>query len=237
MERENIYHLSWIQKIYSFVKIAVDFLLALLALVILIPLFIVVAVAIKIDSPGPVFFTQKRIGKSGKIFNCIKFRSMSIDARHDVAGYEYDGMKSYVTKVGAFIRKTSIDELPQLLNVLTFKMSLIGYRPSQPCERELNEAREKYGLYQIRPGISGWAQVNGRDFLAAVPKSKAKFDRYYLVHFSPWLDIKILFLTVVKVMAGESVVDGPVKEQSITAEDANGVEAPLSEDVQESRVK
>lgn len=220
MERKNTYRLNGGQKIYRFIKAIADFVIALLALIVLSPLFIIVAVAIKIDSPGPVFFTHKRIGKGEKLFHCIKFRSMSLEARHDVAGYEYENVQSYVTKVGAFIRKFSIDELPQLFNVLTFRMSLIGYRPSQPCEKELNDARETYGMYQIRPGISGWAQVNGRDILAANPKKKAEYDRYYLMHMSPWLDIKILFLTVGKVIKRNDVVEGVVEK---TPTDADSV--------------
>ncbi len=211
MEHKNTYQFSRGQKIYCFIKPIADFLIALLAVIVLCPLFIIVAVAIKIDSPGPIFFVQKRIGKNGKPFNCIKFRSMHVNARHDVAGYEFDDAELYVTRVGAFIRKLSIDELPQLFNVLTFKMSLIGFRPSQPCEKELNEARESYGMYRIRPGMSGWAQVNGRDVLAANPKKKAEFDRYYLVHMSPWLDIRILFLTVGTVIKKKDYVEGVIK--------------------------
>lgn len=206
------------QKVYCFIKSIIDFLIALFAVIVLIPLFIIVAIAIKIDSPGPVFFVQKRIGKCGKLFGCVKFRSMSIEARPDVAGYEYDNVQSYVTRVGKFIRKFSIDELPQLFNVLTFRMSLVGFRPSQPCEKVLNDARESYGMYQIRPGISGLAQVNGRDILAANPKKKAEFDRYYLMHISPLLDIKILFLTIGKVIRRHDVVEGVVekREQTVT---------------------
>ena len=196
---------------YRFVKAIMDFLIALFALIVLFPLFIIVAVAIKIDSPGPVFFAQKRVGKNGKLFNCVKFRSMSIDARPDVAGYEYENVSSYVTKTGAFIRKFSIDELPQFFNMLTFKMSLIGFRPSQENETELNTARESYEMYQIRPGISGWAQVNGRDVLAANPKKKAEYDAYYLEHFSLWLDIKIFFMTIVRVFKSDDVVEGVIE--------------------------
>ncbi|MGM9682378.1 MAG: sugar transferase [Eubacteriales bacterium] len=210
MGSSSIYKLKTRQKIYRFIKSVIDFSIALIALIVLSPLFLIVAIAIKIDSPGPVFFVQKRIGKNGKLFNCIKFRSMSVEARHDVAGYEYENVQSYVTKTGAFIRKYSIDELPQFLNILTFRMSLIGYRPSQPCENELNEARESYNVYQVRPGISGWAQVNGRDILAANPKKKAKYDAYYLEHFSLWLDIKIFFMTIVKVFKSDDVVEGVI---------------------------
>lgn len=228
-EGQPPYKLNFFQKIYRFLKAIVDFLIALLALILLSPLFIIVAIAIKIDSKGPVFFKQKRIGKNGKTFNCIKFRSMSTDARHDVAGYEYAEAKSYITKVGALIRKTSIDELPQLFNMLTFKMSLIGFRPSQPSEIELNTAREGYHLYQTRPGISGWAQVNGRDVLAAQPTKKAAYDAYYLRHFSLWLDIKIFFMTIVKVFKSDSVEEGVVeikKQEALEPAEAQA-EAPV----------
>lgn len=211
METSSTYKLKISQKIYRFVKAIMDFLIALIALIVLSPLFIIVAIAIKIDSPGPVFFVQKRIGKNGKLFNCIKFRSMSVDARHDVAGYEYENVSSYVTKTGAFIRKFSIDELPQFFNILTFRMSLIGFRPSQENETELNTARESYDMYQVRPGISGWAQVNGRDVLAANPKKKAEYDAYYLEHFSLGLDIKIFFMTIVKVFKSDDVVEGVIE--------------------------
>ena len=205
------YKLKISQKIYRFIKSIMDFFIAFIALILLIPLFIVVAIAIKIDSKGPVFFTHKRIGKNGKEFTCIKFRSMSTEARHDIAGYEYGEVNAYITKVGKFIRKTSIDELPQLFCMLTGKMSLIGYRPSQKSEIELNTAREKYNMYQIRPGISGWAQINGRDVLAAHPSEKAKFDAYYLNKFSLWLDIKIFFLTIARVFKHEGIEEGIIK--------------------------
>lgn len=206
--------LSFFQKLYRLLKSIADFFIALGALIVLSPLFVIVAIAIKIDSKGPVFFVQKRIGKNGKIFNCVKFRSMSTEARHDVAGYEYAEATNYITKVGAFIRKTSIDELPQLFNMLTFKMSLIGFRPSQPSEHELNDARELYQLYQTKPGITGWAQVNGRDVLAAQPSRKATYDAYYLKHFSLWLDIKIFFMTIFKIFKKEDIEEGVINVDS-----------------------
>jgi O-antigen biosynthesis protein WbqP len=151
---------------------------------------------------------------------------MSQEARHDVAGYEYAEVNSYITKVGAFIRKYSIDELPQFFNILVGQMSLIGYRPSQPCEHELNDARESYDMYQLRPGITGWAQVNGRDILAAHPTKKAEFDAEYLKKFSLWLDIKIFFMTFSKVWSNECIVEGVIEEPN--CEEAS-VDAPLAE--------
>ena len=212
-KEERAYQLSGPQKIYRGFKAIMDFVIALVAVIVLSPLFLVVAVLIKLDSKGPVFFVQKRIGKDGKLFNCLKFRSMSVEARHDVAGYEYVEVNSYITKVGAVLRKYSIDELPQLFNILAFQMSLIGFRPSQVNELELNTAREAYNMYQIRPGVSGWAQVNGRDRLAAQPTKKAEYDAYYLKNFSLWLDIKIFFMTIVKVFKREDVEEGVLENK------------------------
>lgn len=206
------YELRFSQKLYCGFKAVCDFFIALIALIILSPLFLIVAIAIKIDSKGPVFFVQKRVGKNGKEFKCVKFRSMSEKANHNLAGYEYADAESYMTSVGKVIRKLSIDELPQLFNMLTFKMSLIGYRPSQNNEIELNQAREKLGVYGIVPGITGWAQINGRDVLAAHPTLKARYDAYYLHNMSLWLDIKIFFLTIFKILKksdiSEGVIDG-----------------------------
>ena len=233
MKTSNAHKLTTGQKIYRAIKALMDFFVALVALILLSPLFLIVAIAIKVDSKGPVFFVQKRIGKNGKLFKCIKFRSMSVDARPDVAGYEYENVTSYVTKTGAFIRKFSIDELPQFFNILTFKMSLIGYRPSQENETELNTAREGYDMYQVRPGISGWAQVNGRDILAANPKKKAEYDAYYLEHFSLWLDIKIFFMTFVKVFKRDGVVEGVIKEPEAPVGEELPAEAADSDRVEE----
>ena len=207
------YRLRPAQRFYKVIKAMLDFLMALIAVLLLSLLFIGVAIAIKVDSKGPVFFVQKRIGLNGKLFPCLKFRSMSMDANHKVAGYEYADAEAYITKVGKFIRKYSIDELPQLFNVLAFQMAFIGFRPSQPCEKELNDAREGYDMYQIRPGISGWAQVNGRDVLAAHPKKKAEYDAYYMEHMSLWLDIKIFFKTFAEVFKHQDVQEGVVEDQ------------------------
>ena len=219
MEELNGYQLNKRQKVYRFIKSWMDFFIALIAVIVLSPLFLITAIAIKIDSKGPVFFVHKRIGKNGKEFSCIKFRSMAVEAKPDVAGYEYAEVNSYITRVGKVIRKLSIDELPQLFCLLTFKMSLIGYRPSQKSETELNEARESYDMYQIRPGISGWAQVNGRDVLAAQPKKKAQYDAYYLRKFSLWLDIKIFFMTIKAVFKSDGIEEGVIaseKQQEAT---------------------
>ncbi len=235
VEEKCAYKLKFSQKLYCFLKSIADFLIALVALIVLIPLFLVVAIAIKVDSKGPVFFVQKRIGKGGKLFNCVKFRSMSVEANPNVASRDYAEAKSYITRVGKVIRKLSIDELPQLFCMLTFKMSLIGYRPLLACEKEMDEERKKYDVYQIRPGISGWAQVNGRDVLAAQPKKKAAMDAYYVEHFSLWLDIKIFFMTIVKVFKCEDVVDGSLPKEE-TEETSVGQEVAVAETVVEQEV-
>lgn len=239
VKEKKPHKLGFWQKVYRFVKAIADFIIALVALIVLSPVFIIVAIAIKVDSKGPVFFVQKRIGRNGKLFNCVKFRSMSTEARHDVAGYEYAEVNSYITKVGAVIRKLSIDELPQLFCMLTFKMSLIGYRPSQSNETELNQAREGYDMYQIQPGITGWAQVNGRDVLAAQPIKKAAFDAYYLEHFSLWLDIKIFFMTVVKVFKHDDVEEGVVNASAETegSDAVNGTDADTNNGAQQEEEK
>lgn len=221
-----VYKLRWTQKLYRGIKASIDFLLALVALMILLPLFLVVAIAIKVESKGPVFFTQKRIGRKGKIFKCVKFRSMSIDAKHDVASNKFHEANIYITKVGRVIRKLSIDELPQIFNILAFQMSWIGFRPTIVGESELDKERQGFGVYQIRPGISGWAQVNGRDLLGGNPKKKANFDAYYLRHFSFWLDVKIFFLTIIKVVKKADIQEGVIEvsqeivyDESIKIED------------------
>lgn len=205
------YKLTKRQKLYVGLKVIMDFMIALVGLIFCIIPFILIGIAIKLDSKGPVFFKHKRIGKNGKEFMFIKFRSMSVEARPDVAGYDYAEVNSYITKVGRFLRKTSLDELPQLFSLLTGKMSLIGYRPSQKSEKELNDEREYLNIHQIRPGITGWAQVNGRDILAANPTLKAKYDGYYLSKISIFLDIKIFFMTIKKVLFNKDIKDGKIE--------------------------
>ncbi len=199
--------LTLAQKIYVGLKVVIDFFIGLIGVIVFAIPMLIIAIAIKLDSPGPVFFLQPRIGYKGKHFKICKFRTMFTTARHDVAGYNYKEAASQVTRVGKVLRKTSLDELPQLFNLLTGKMSFIGFRPAQDSEPELNTAREGFNLYQIRPGITGWAQINGRDVLAAQPTLKARYDGYYMKHISLWFDIKILFITVVKVLRADDFVE------------------------------
>lgn len=197
---QEVYKLKLSQKIYIFFKSFFEWNIALIAVLLLVPVWIVLWVVIKCDSKGPAIFKQDRVGKKRKLFKCYKWRSMPVTAKSNVASKDSD-YGSNVTKVGKFIRKTSIDELAQLFNVLTGKVSFIGYRPLIPCEKEIDNIRMKKGIYQIKPGITGWAQVHGRVLID--DEEKVKLDEYYLRNISLWLDIKIFFLTIKKVLNGE----------------------------------
>ncbi len=179
---------------YKFLKRCFDFFVSLISLLILSPLFLILAIAIKIDSKGPVIFKQVRIGKNKKPFNVYKFRSMSVNAPHDEATSQFTNPENYYTKVGKLLRKLSLDELPQLFNVLMNKMSIIGYRPLIVKEEKCNNLREKLGVFEFKPGISGYAQVHGRDDVYY--KNKAIMDAEYVKKASLWFDLKLIFQTV-----------------------------------------
>ena len=187
--------------LYRFVKRSFDIVASALMLISLLPIFIVIAIAIKCDSKGPVLFKQQRIGRNGKPFNCLKFRSMSIETPHDCATSLLKDAQSYYTKVGKFLRKTSLDELPQLWCVFIGKMSFIGYRPIILNEENCNDMRARLVVHSMRPGISGYAQVHGRDDVYY--KNKAILDSVYVKNASIWLDIKLVFKTVWVVLKRE----------------------------------
>ena len=186
---------------YSLAKRGFDFFASLIALIVFIPFFIIIAIAIKCDSKGRVIFTQKRIGKNGKPFNCYKFRSMTVDAPNDCATSLLDHSEQYLTRVGKFLRRLSLDELPQLWCVLVGKMSIIGYRPLILSEAKCNAMREKLGVFKLKPGISGYAQVHGRDDLYY--KNKAILDAEYVKKANLWFDLKLIFKTVLVVLKRE----------------------------------
>ncbi|MBR3681672.1 MAG: sugar transferase [Clostridia bacterium] len=183
--------------IYRFVKRTFDIGASALALLLLSPVFLVTAIAIKCDSKGPIIFKQPRVGKNGKIFCCLKFRSMRIDAPKNAPTSQLENPEIYYTKVGRFLRKTSIDEFPQFWCVFVGKMSFIGYRPLVPNEVKANEMRKKLGVFEMRPGISGHAQVLGRDNVYY--KNKAILDAEYVKHASLWFDLKLIVRTVLVV--------------------------------------
>jgi len=192
--------------IYPIAKRIIDFLLALFLLFILAPFFIGIAVLIKLTSEGPVFFKQRRIGKNKKEFYILKFRTMRVDTPKDTPTHLLHNPETYITKVGSFLRKTSLDELPQLINILKGEMSFVGPRPALWNQYDLIAERDKYGANDVYPGLTGWAQINGRDELP-IP-IKAKLDGEYVEKMSVLFDIKIFFLTIIKVLKEEGIKEG-----------------------------
>ena len=180
-------------------------LIAIVMLIILSPLFLIVSILIKLESKGPVFFKQERIGKDNINFMIYKFRSMRTDTP-DVATHLLDNPEVFITKVGKFLRKTSLDELPQLINIIKGEMLFVGPRPALYNQYDLRDLRTEKGVHVLYPGVTGWAQVNGRDELE-IP-DKVEFDRQYVERRSIFMDIKIVFMTVVKVFKKEGIVEG-----------------------------
>jgi len=191
---------------YLAVKRLIDFILALVGLIVLLPIFIILIIAIKVDSRGPVLFKQKRFGINKTYFNILKFRTMRIDTPKDTPTHLLENPEQYITKVGKFLRKTSLDELPQVFDILAGSMSIIGPRPALWNQYDLISERDKYGANDIRPGLSGWAQINGRDELPI--DIKARLDGEYAQRMSFGLDIKCFFGTIVLVLKHEGVVEG-----------------------------
>ena len=184
----------------NFVKRAFDVSSSFIALIILLIPFAVISLILIISQGRPVFLIQKRYGRGGQPFNIYKFRTMKksapVMASNDLSG-------DYITPIGRILRKTSVDELPQLLNVLKGDMSIVGPRPLIVEEEKIHHLRTENGIYAVRPGITGWAQVNGRDDVSA--EEKVEFDKYYVENFSPWLDLKILFKSVTTVIFGKGL--------------------------------
>ena len=187
---------------YLVIKRALDITIAIIAIIFLSPVFLVIPILIKLDSKGPVIFKQVRIGKNNKPFYIYKFRSMKNDTPN-VATNELEEGQSYVTELGQFLRKTSIDELPQLINVIKGEMSIIGPRPVIESETELIKLREDYKINTMLPGITGFAQVNGRDFVSI--EDKVKYDYQYLANKSIVMDVKILLKTFILVIKEEDI--------------------------------
>ena len=191
-----------------FIKRALDMFFAALMLIVLCPVLLLIALAIKLDSRGPVIFRQKRVGKHKAYFEILKFRTMRVDTPSEVPTNDLRGADSYITKLGGFLRKTSLDELPQLWNILVGDMSFIGPRPALWNQYELIELRDQFGANDVLPGLSGWAQVNGRDFLSLQEDRKAAYDGEYARNISFGFDMKCLWLTVVNVLGMRGVSDG-----------------------------
>lgn len=191
---------------YLKVKRALDFIFALIGLVVLSPLFIVLTIAIKLDSKGPVFFKQKRVGIYKTHFYILKFRTMRIDTPKDVPTHMLENPEKWITRVGKILRKTSLDELPQIINILKGEMSIIGPRPALWNQYDLIAERDKYGANDIRPGLTGYAQIHGRDELPI--DVKAELDGYYVKNLCIWMDVKCFFGTIISVLRADGVVEG-----------------------------
>ena len=187
-------------------KRIIDLLLSFIGIVILLIPMLVIILIIKITDPGPAFFTQKRVGLNKKYFKLLKFRTMKMNTPHDTPTHLLENPDQYITSIGKVLRKTSLDELPQLFNIFIGQMSIIGPRPALWNQDDLIKERDKYHANDIRPGLTGWAQVNGRDELE-IPV-KAKFDGEYVKKVSFLFDIKIFFMTFIKVLKHDGVVEG-----------------------------
>lgn len=191
---------------YRVLKNILDRFLALLGMILLSPLFLALIIAIKADSKGPVLFKQKRVGIHKKHFHILKFRTMRIDTPKDTPTHLLQNPEQYITKVGKFLRKTSLDELPQIINILKGDMSIVGPRPALWNQYDLIAERDKYGANDILPGLTGWAQINGRDELPI--EVKAKLDGEYVAKRGLIMDVKCIVGTVVSVVKQEGVVEG-----------------------------
>ena len=193
-----------------FFKRLFDFIISGIAIIVLIPLWLILFISIKIDSKGPIFFKQKRVGIHKKTFTVLKFRTMRIDAPHDVPTHMLENPEQWITKVGKFLRKTSLDELPQLFNIFVGQMSFIGPRPALWNQDDLVAERDKYGANDVRPGLTGLAQIEGRDEFEIVEKARA--DGEYVKKQSFLFDFKCFVQTFTVVLSHKGVVEGGTGE-------------------------
>lgn len=208
-DKVNIFEVVSFMLYCKFIKRVIDIILSLLGLIILAPLFLIAIIIIKIDDPGPAFFKQKRVGVHKSYFNLYKFRSMKMETP-DIPTHMLENPEQYITKVGAFLRKTSLDELPQMWNILKGDMSIIGPRPALWNQDDLVAERDKYGANDVRPGLTGWAQINGRDELE-IPV-KARLDGDYVENLRFGFDCKCFFGTILSVLKSDGVVEGGTGE-------------------------
>lgn len=209
----------------GFVKRAIDIVMSAIGLILLSWVYLIISIAIEIDDPGPVLFTQKRVGQGKKLFKLHKFRSMKMSTPHDTPTHLLENPESYITRVGKFLRKSSLDELPQIWDIFVGNMSIIGPRPALWNQDDLIAERDKYGANGVKPGLTGWAQINGRDELE-IPV-KAKLDGEYVQKQSFLFDCKCFFGTIISVLKHEGVVEGgtgELKEQHIITSSLNSNE-------------
>ncbi len=192
--------------LYLKVKRVIDLVLSVLAAVILSPVFLILFIAIKLDTPGPIFFKQKRVGINKTHFNILKFRTMRIDTPKDTPTHLLGNPDQYITKIGKFLRKTSLDELPQIFNIIKGEMAIIGPRPALWNQYDLIAERDKYNANDVRPGLTGWAQINGRDELPITVKSE--LDGEYIQKMNFTFDAKCFVGTITSVLKSEGVLEG-----------------------------
>ncbi|OJG09867.1 sugar transferase [Enterococcus aquimarinus] len=192
--------------IYLKIKRVIDFVLSGIGLILLSPVFLLLIIAIKLDSPGPVLFKQKRVGIHKQHFNILKFRTMRIDTPSDMPTHLLENPDQWITKVGKFLRKTSLDELPQIINIFKGEMSIIGPRPALWNQFDLIEARDIYGANDVPVGLTGWAQINGRDELEI--DVKARLDGEYAEKIGFPMDVRCFFGTIFSVLRRDGVVEG-----------------------------
>jgi O-antigen biosynthesis protein WbqP len=191
---------------YRTLKRAIDIVFSSLGMILLSPVFLILAIAIKLDSKGPVLFKQKRIGNRKKPFHILKFRTMRDDTPKDIPTHLMEDPDQWITKVGKFLRKTSLDELPQLVNILKGEMSIVGPRPALWNQDDLIKERDKYGANEVPVGLTGWAQINGRDELSI--EDKARLDGAYAARICFRMDARCFFQTIWNVLKGDGVVEG-----------------------------
>jgi len=191
---------------YLKIKRVIDLILSITAAIVLSPLFFILVIAIKLDTPGPIFFKQKRVGINKTHFNILKFRTMRIDTPKDTPTHLLENPDQYITKVGKFLRKTSLDELPQIFNIIAGEMAIIGPRPALWNQYDLIAERDKYNANDVPVGLTGWAQINGRDELEIDIKSR--LDGEYAEKISLAMDVKCFFGTIISVLKSDGVVEG-----------------------------
>lgn len=185
-----------------------DFSMSLIAIIVFSPIILIISLLVKLTSKGPIFFKQRRIGKNNEEFNILKFRTMRVDTPN-VATHLLKDPSVFITPLGKFLRKTSLDELPQLINIIKGEMSIVGPRPALYNQYDLRDMRTEVGVHKLVPGLTGWAQINGRDEIPL--EEKVALDKEYMNMQNFWLDIKIIFMTVFKVAKSEGVSEGSSK--------------------------
>lgn len=212
---------------YDKIKRIIDFSLSLICLVLLLPFLLLISIAVKLDSKGPILFKQKRFGKDKTFFYLLKFRSMRINTPNDVPTHLFVKPENFITIIGKILRKTSMDELPQLWNILLGDISIIGPRPALWNQYDLIDLRDKYGVNDYRPGLTGLAQINGRDELPI--DTKARLDGAYVQGLSFSVDVKCFFGTIIKVLRCDDIVEGnnQIKSYKKTTTKKRSFDKPL----------